>query len=295
MYLKYIDLLDLIMKKLFLVIIILLKTSGISFADDPNLILKCRMLKDGVKTDIFFEHNLNQSFLFKILKYNKNEIAYKYDNSSTIKYIFNRDTKILTRVDDNQISNYAICNDSDDLKRVILESNKKLAWKIKDKYLKPECLYSNNLYVWMSFDNYEEYFTRYLGKEAKDPFKDKEFINFYKNIGLYLNKEIPLNDSFVASWGSDDLLSLSLDLSDCIEQNSTSKVHINKSHFFISELKNIKLEEAKILAPHIKNQFISIKEFTINEHTDDGYNDSFSSIFGILDIDGKLFMVPSKN
>ena len=56
-----------------------------------------------------------------------------------------------------------------------------------------------------------------------------------------------------------------------------------------------KLEEAKILAPHIKNQFISIKEFTINEHTDDGYNDSFSSIFGILDIDGKLFMVPLKN
>ena len=90
-------------------------------------------------------------------------------------------------------------------------------------------------------------------------------------------------------------MSLSLDLSDCIEQNSTSKVHINKSHFFISELKNIKLEEAKILAPHIKNQFISIKEFTINEHTDDGYNDSFSSIFGILDIDGKLFMVPLKN
>ena len=56
------------MKKLFLVIIILLKTMGISFADDPNdpndpnLILKCRMLEDGVKTDIFYEHDLNQSF-----------------------------------------------------------------------------------------------------------------------------------------------------------------------------------------------------------------------------------------
>ena len=291
------------MKKLFLVIIILLKTMGISFADDPNdpnLILKCRMLEDGVKIDIFYEHDLNQSFLFKILKYNKNEIAYKYDNSSTGKYIFNRDTKILTSVDDNQISNYAICNDSDDLKRVILESNKKLAWKIKDKYLKPECLSNSNLDVWDSFDNYQEYFTRYLGKEAEDPLEDKEFINFYTNIGLYLNKEIPLNDKFAPSWNGDwnnneDILSLSLDLSDCIEQNSTSKVHINKSHIFISELKNIKLEEAKVLAPHIKNQFISIKEFTINEHTDDGYDDSFSSIFGILDIDGKLFMVPLKN
>ena len=119
-----------------LVIIILLKTSGISFADDPNLILKCRMLKDNVKTDIFFEHNLNQSFLFKILKYNKKEILYKYDNSSTLKYSFDRDTKILNRIKDNQISKDSICNDTDDLKRVILESNEKLAWKIKDKYLK---------------------------------------------------------------------------------------------------------------------------------------------------------------
>jgi len=49
------------------------------------------------------------------------------------------------------------------------------------------------------------------------------------------------------------------------------------------------------LAPHIKNQFISIKEFTINEHTDDGYKDFFSSIYGILDIDGKLIMVPLRN
>ena len=283
------------MKKLLSIIILTLSLSGNSFADDPNLILKCRTLEDNVKTDIFFEHNLNQSFLFKILKYNKKEILYKYDNSSTLKFSFDRDTKILNRIEDNQISKDSICNDTDDLKRVILESNEKLAWKIKDKYLKPECLSNNNLYVWMSFDNYEEYFTRYFSKETEDPFEDKEFINFYKNIGLYLNKEIPLNDSFFPSWGSDDSLSLSLDLSDCIEQNSTSKVHINKSHIFISELKNIKLEEAKVLAPHIKNQFISIKEFTINEHTDDGYNYSYSSIFGILDIDEKLFMVPLKN
>ena len=89
------------MKKLFLVIFILFKISGISFADDPDLILKCRMLKDNVKTDIFFEHNLNQSFLFKIFEYNKKEILYKYDNSSTLKYSFNRDTKILNRIENS--------------------------------------------------------------------------------------------------------------------------------------------------------------------------------------------------
>ena len=283
------------MKKLLSIIILTLSLSSNSFADDPNLILKCRMLEDNVKTDIFFEHDLNQSFLFKILKYNKKEILYKYDNPTNPKYAFNRDTKILTRVEGNQISNYAICNDTDDLKRVIIESNEKLAWKIKDKYLKPECLSNSNLNVWDSFDNYEEYYTKYLGKEAGDPFKDKEFINFYKNIGLYLNKEIPLNDSFIPSWSSKETLSLSLDLSDCIEQNSTSKVHLEKSTIFFSELKNIKLEDAKVLAPHIKNEFISIKEFKINNYQDDGYRYFFSSIFGILEIDGKLFMVPLKN
>ena len=290
--------------KLLSIIILTLSLSSNSFADDSNLILECRMFEGDNKpnelTDIFFENDLNQSFLFKVLKYDKNEIAYKYNNSSTGKYIFNRDTKILTSVDDNQVSNYAICNNPKSAGRQIIESDKNLSWKIKDKYLKPECLSNSNLDVWDSFDNYEEYYTKYLGKEAEDPFKDKEFVNFYKNIGLYLNKEIPLNDKFAPSWNGDwnnneDILSLSFDLSDCIEQNSTSKVHFDKSTFFFSELKNIKLEDAKVLAPHIKNEFISIKEFKINNYQDDGYRYFFSSIFGILEIDGKLFMVPLKN
>ena len=80
-----------------------------------------------------------------------------------------------------------------------------------------------------------------------------------------------------------------------MEQNSTSKVYLEKSKFFISELKDIKLEDIKALAPHVKNKFISIKRFTINEHTNDGFKDRYSSIFGILDIEGKLFMVPLKH
>jgi len=287
------------MKKLLSIIILTLSLSSNSFADDSNLILECRMLEGDVKTDIFFERDLNQSFLYKVLKYNKKEIVFKYNNSSEGIYKFNRDTKILTTPGNDGKGNLkifkSICNNPQVVGRQIIESNKNLSWKIKDKYLKPECLSNSNLNVWDSFDNYEEYYTKYLGKEAGDPFKDKEFINFYKNIGLYLNKEIPLNDSFIPSWSSKETLSLSLDLSDCIEQNSTSKVHLEKSTFFISELKNIKLEDAKVLAPHIKNEFISIKEFKINEHTDDGYRYFFSSIFGILDIDGKLFMVPLKN
>ena len=177
------------------------------------------------------------------------------------------------------------------------------AWKIKDQYINPNCLAtdtSNNLYLWDSFDNYQEYYEKYIGVKDFDPFEDENFKQFVSNIRLYLNKEIPLNDKFTPSWNGDwnnneDILSLSFDLSDCIEQNSTSKVHFDKSTFFFSELKNIKLEDAKVLAPHIKNEFISIKEFKINNYQDDGYRYFFSSIFGILEIDGKLFMVPLKN
>ena len=178
-----------------------------------------------------------------------------------------------------------------------------IAWKIKDKYMKPECLAddtANDLYLWEDFDNYQEYYEKYIGIKDFDQWKDEKFKQFVYNIGLYLNKEIPLNDKFAPTWNGDwnnneDIISLSFDLSDCIEQNSTSKVHLDKSTFFFSELKNIKLEDAKVLAPHIKNEFISIKEFKINNYQDDGYRYFFSSIFGILEIDGKLFMVPLKN
>ena len=276
--------------------------------NDPKLKLECRMLDGDLKTDIFFVRDLNQSSLFKILEYTEKEIRYTYTTVSTITaddiYIFNRDTKILTSPGVDDKGNLKIlkakCNDTGTSERVILESNKDLAWKIKEKYLKPECLYENDLYVGMSFDKYEEYYTKYLGKETADPFTDKEFINFYKNIGLYIGKEIPLNHKFKPSWSSssfqpDDTLTLSLDLSDCIEKNSTSKVYFDQSKFFISELKDVKPEDIKVLAPHINQEFISIKRFTINENTIDGFEDLYSSIYGILEIEGKLFMVPLKN
>ena len=290
------------MKKLFLIIIFLYSTCVFSFADDPKLKLECRFFDGDVETDIFFEEDLNQSFLFKILEYTEKEIRYTYTTVTTVTaddiYIFNRDTKILTipGVDDkgNLKILKAKCNDTGKSQRVILESNQDLAWKIKEKYLKPECLYKNDLYVLQSFDNYEEYYKKYLGKETTNAFLDEEFIKFYKNIGLYLGKEIPLNDSFLPSW-SNEPLSLSLDLTDCIEENSTSKVYFEQSKFFISELKDIKPEDIKVLAPHIKQEFISIKRFTINEHTNDGFEDSYRSIYGILDIEGKLFMVPLKH
>ena len=44
-----------------------------------------------------------------------------------------------------------------------------LAWKIDGKFIKPECLTNNNnnhLFLWESFDNYQEFYGKYMGVEG---------------------------------------------------------------------------------------------------------------------------------
>jgi hypothetical protein len=173
------------------------------------------------------------------------------------------------------------------------------AWKIKDKYIKPECLAdetSNDLYLWGSFDNYQEYYTRYIGIKDFDQYKDKNFKQFVNNVGLYLNKEIPLNDKFAPSWNGDwnnneDIISLSMELNDCL--SSKPIIAMEEAGFIYSYIveKNIDLKEAKSLAPNIKQEFISIKRVRTKSTEDDG---SSIAIFGVLNFDDKLIMVPLK-
>ena len=78
-----------------------------------------------------------------------------------------------------------------------------IAWKIDNKYLTPKCF----IYEWMSSDNFKEFYNRYVQD-------NKEWENWWNNIGLYFGNEIPLEDNFEASWG-DDTLSLTRYLKDC--------------------------------------------------------------------------------
>jgi hypothetical protein len=164
------------------------------------------------------------------------------------------------------------------------------AWKIGDKFIKPECLAyntSNNLYLWESFDNYEEYYTKYIGIEDFDYWTDKNFKHFVNNIGLYLNKEIPLNHKF-APWNDELILSLTLDLTDCLSEKSVTRIERDDGWLYDAYTieKNIDLKEAKKLAPNINQEVISIK--SIKTNTND------AAIFGILNVDNKLIMVPLK-
>ena len=169
-----------------------------------------------------------------------------------------------------------------------------IAWKIKDKYMKPECLANdtaNDLYLWESFDNYQEYYEKYIGIKDFDQWKDEKFKQFVYNIGLYLNKEIPLNDKFAPTWNGDwnnneDILSITMQVADCLSDEPITKMEEDGHSYFYTVVKNIDLKEAKTLAPNINQDFISIKSIITSGNT--------SAIFGILDVEGKLIMVPLK-
>ena len=169
-----------------------------------------------------------------------------------------------------------------------------IAWKIKDKYMKPECLANdtaNDLYLWESFDNYQEYYEKYIGIKDFDQGKDEKFKQFVYNIGLYLNKEIPLNDKFAPTWNGDwnnneSILSITMQVADCLSDEPITKIEVDGHSYSYTVVENIDLKEAKTLAPNINQDFISIKSIITSGNT--------SAIFGILDVEGKLIMVPLK-
>ena len=169
-----------------------------------------------------------------------------------------------------------------------------IAWKIKDKYMKPECLAydsANDLYLWESFDNYQEYYEKYIGIKDFDQWKDKKFKHFVYNIGLYLNKEIPLNDKFAPTWNGDwnnneGILSITMQVADCLSDEPITEIEVDGRDYSYTVVENINLKEAKTLAPNINQDFISIKSIITSGNT--------SAIFGILDVEGKLIMVPLK-
>ena len=169
-----------------------------------------------------------------------------------------------------------------------------IAWKIKDKYMKPECLANDNandLYLCESFDNYQEYYEKYIGIKDFDQWKDEKFKQFVYNIGLYLNKEIPLNDKFAPTWNGDwnnneGILSITMQVADCLSDEPITKIEVDGHSYSYTVVENIDLKEAKTLAPNINQDFISIKSIITSGHN--------SAIFGILDVEGKLIMVPLK-
>ena len=167
------------------------------------------------------------------------------------------------------------------------------AWKIEGKYIKPECFYNDNqLHIWLSLDNYEDYFDKYISK-IKNHRENAEFWKFTNNIGLYLNKEVPLDHKFRASWYSDfskDELSLTLDLSDCFNDKPITHVEIDGYDYKYNVEETYDLNLGKKLAPNIDKKFLSIKKIKASY-----YRSYYISTYGILELNGKKKMVPLKH
>ena len=180
-----------------------------------------------------------------------------------------------------------------DIKRKVLETNSDKAWNINGKFIKPEC-FENNLYEWMSSDNYQEYYDNYI-LEIDNHMENANFRKFVNSIGLYLGKEVPLNHIISTSW--DSKISLTLDLKDCLISNPEISVQIKdddtENYISYEILKNYDLNQSKLLAPNLNEKFVSIKE--IRTKFDGNYSSGVDYIivtYGVLEKEGKYLMVP---
>lgn len=83
-------------------------------------------------------------------------------------------------------------------------------WIVNGKTLSPSCFVTS----WISSDNFEEFAKRYSIAEAK----------LDQDIGLYLGKEIPIEDNFTPNWSNgDEKLSLTTYLDECALKTIISK------------------------------------------------------------------------
>ena len=128
------------------------------------------------------------------------------------------------------------------------------AWEVDGEYLTPKCF----LYEWNSSDNFEEYYDRYAPE-------NKKWEDWWNNIGLYYGKEIPLEDSFEASWG-DDTLSLTRYLKDCTSSKPIIKEWTTESEEILLSYRisaEVPKKYCEIFAPNIKAKCIDLKVISL--------------------------------
>jgi len=88
--------------------------------------------------------------------------------------------------------------------RTVEKSNIDEAWKVDGKFIKAECFD----YIWVSGDRYETFFDEYFKKPEGSHWDEPKFLKFTDEVGMYLNKEVPLNHFVDTGWESDPKISL---------------------------------------------------------------------------------------
>ena len=176
--------------------------------------------------------------------------------------------------------------------RKVLESNPQDAWKVDDKFIIPECL----IYEWYSGDNYEVFYETYFKRDANH--SDLGFRYFIENIGLFLNKKVPLNHSIKTGWDApNEEISLTKNVSDCV--SDTPETYVSGFYAGVQEgykvIKSIDIKEGKDLAPNIKEKFISIKLIERTKRPGSMGTRWHYNVYGIINLNGAKVLLPLLN
>ena len=160
--------------------------------------------------------------------------------------------------------------------------------QVGDKFIIPECFNHVRDYP----INYIIFFDRYI-EEIEFHRLDPRFKNFISEIGTYLNKEVPLNH-----WVK--RISLSKQLDSCMSDKPETEVMFidedgNHTEIRYEVVETYNVEKGKELAPHIKQEFESIKKVDVAAAGGGLVPSSHQVIYGLLTIDGKKVLLPLKN
>ena len=179
-----------------------------------------------------------------------------------------------------------------DEERTVEKSDINVAWKVDGKFIVPECL----MYELYSGDIYELFYETYFKKEAKH--SDLGFRYFIENIGLFLNKKVPLNHTIKTGWGSPyEEVSLTKNVSDCV--SDTPETYVSGPDAGVQNgykvIKSIDVKEGKDLAPNIKEEFISIKLIERSNRPGSMGTRWHYNIYGIINLNGSKVILPLLN
>lgn len=182
--------------------------------------------------------------------------------------------------------------------RKILESKTEEAWKIGDKFIKPECFIEEL----PSGDNYEKFFDTYIGKSENSYRKQKNlYAKFVEEIGNYLNKEVPINDVIKTGWDFYPLISLTTKLNGCLSDKAETYVEYIDNYgarytIQYKVTKSFDVSIGKELAPNFKEKFLSIKQINL-ESWGGGSMPAIPNpvVYGVINFKGEKILLPLRN
>ena len=181
--------------------------------------------------------------------------------------------------------------------RTVEESNIEEAWQVDGKFIIPECFD----HIWVSGDRYETFYNKYFEEPQGSHWDDPFFRKFTENVGMYLNKEVPLNDSIDPGWDGVPEISLTKQLKGCLSEKPETSVRFNNEFNSPSTagykvMHNFDPYIAKELAPYIDQKFESVKQVEIVEWGGGSMGpQTHMVVFGVLELEGKKVLLPLRN